>query len=615
MEAFILFVIFVILPAVIYLVMAEEVDDSLSHKIPSAVSRNSKLPEGQAGSPGSEIRDRKTAVKDAEREEEPRNTFFRFLLLGVSGVSLATFFLFVAFSVLAVLFGSVMVLLGVATGEVNPFLGILFVAGVALRLWGKSSSFGSDSRPPREEPPIREKLPRGRVRAAPEPAPSMEEIIIEQRTFLGSLLRGILVVCCSVMVAVMLLRMKGVEWIPSWIITDAVLGFIAAAVLMRYARSGYTIDPAARTIVHEEVTPLIVRRRNIAFGEISAVSVRGVQKGWPLLYRYHYMQFQVVLIFDNGLVLPVYDPVNATDFLFGALESVRARAMELADVLGCPVYPWRHLGEVSFKQWKSEITRLSGKSEQPEDLEKSLLETYFSSLGMGLVGQQQLKADMTTRVEMFMLALVVAFFGITTWYALSTEWRYLAENPRILYLILLDCTSIVVTLFGLWHLLVDEYYVFDVETGAIEYRSRWAFWKTSRVIGQFGDVRDIRISRVLSISSLKREYAAELRFSSGDHLLVSDKSPTSGIPVFRAFVLTRLIGRYIIADPDAFEKDVRLGQPGSDQPERKRLPRGLTDWSPTALGGLLPGPAQELFPPPGSGTKRAKPRRNKRRKK
>ncbi len=394
-------------------------------------------------------------------------------------------------------------------------------------------------------------------RTESDPAPATAPIVIDQSTFLGSLLRAIMIICGSILAAALLMRMMGLETLQGWIVGDCIWGFIGAALLSRWVRSRYVIDPVARTILHEDLTPLYVRRRNISFGEIRAVAVRGELTGWPLLYHYHKLVFQTVLVFDSGIVLPVHDPVPAFDALFRTLERERGRARRLAGIIGCPLFPERHLDAASPRRWEAEIRSLRSTSTCPDELEKALIETYLSSLGMTASDAGLVRADLTTRFEKFILAFVVSFSAVTTWYALSAEWSYLASNPRIFYLILLDCTSILVSVFGLWRFLVDEYYEFDTGTSKIQYHSRWLFWKTRRELAAFSDVVEIRINRVWALLSRRLEYVAELRLTGGRRLILSDRAPTPGIPVFRALALARLMGRHLTADPEAFELAVR----------------------------------------------------------
>ncbi len=424
-------------------------------------------------------------------------------------------------------------------------------------------------------------------------AVSSVPIIIEQRTFLGVFLQVILVFCGGVMAAALLLRMLGIVGIPDWFVADCTRGFILAALLKRYVWSRYTIDPAKRKIWHEDVTPLYVRRREIAFEEIRAVAVRGETKGWPLLFHYHYLEFQIVLLFDDGLVLPVYDPVPAADHLFEHLERERRKGLILAKILQCPFFPEQHLGDGPLRRWDAEVSHLRSISDSPDDLEKSAVGSYLTSIGMRGTGPGQVRVDLTTRFEKFILAFVVIFFASTTWYVLNEEWTYLADNPRILYLIMLDCTSILVSVFGLWRFLVDEYYVFRTDTCLIEFHSRWLLWKTCRVISTFGEVEEIRINRVWALLSRNLEYVAELRFFDGDRVTISDRSPSPGIPVFRALALSRLMGRHITADPDSFELNVQNLVPTDRSSALKSRPRSLPSWTPPGLGGILPMPVED----------------------
>ncbi|HNW36663.1 MAG TPA: hypothetical protein PKM25_17120, partial [Candidatus Ozemobacteraceae bacterium] len=431
-------------------------------------------------------------------------------------------------------------------------------------------------------------------------------IIIEQRTALGTLLWVVIVICGSIMAASLLLRMIGISGIPAWLAGDCGLGFLLAGFLLRFVRSRYTFDPSTRNILHEQVTPLYVRRRNVSFDEVRAVSVRGELGGWPLLFHFHYLELQTVLVFDSGIVLPVYDPVRATNNLWSALEIERARAERLAQILDCPLFPEQHLDAGAPNSWNAEVRRLREHSAQPDELEKALVETYVSSLGMCVTGPQKVKIDLTTKFEKFVLAFVVSFFAVTTWYALSAEWTYLAGNPRIFYLILLDCTSVVVTVLGLWRWLVDEFYLFDIEKDIIEFHSRWGFWKTSRVISSFGDVRDIRINRVWALFARRLEYTAELKLPGQDRITISDHAPSPGIPVFRALVLSRLIGRHLRVDPNAFERSVEGAPALVDEqlrPRTRRQPDRLSE-PPGLPGGLLP---VETLP------QRRSPRRRRRR--
>lgn len=461
-----------------------------------------------------------------------------------------------------------------------------------------------------------ESIPETPGLAGAEAGHSTTAITIEQKTFLGKTLRVVMALCAGIMAGTFLLRLANIDGvIPTWAAGDAVGGFIIAAALSIFVRSGYIIDPVARTIVYEQATPFYVRRRNIAFDEISVVSVRGVQKGWPLLYNYHYLELQTVIIFANGLVLPVHDPVKASDYIFSALERERQRALKLARILGCTLFPSHHLGDVSPRQWKAGISRLREKSQEPDELEKSVFETYISSLGLSVDAPHRVKVDMTTRFEKFILAFVVSFFAITTWYALNAEWGYLAQNPRIFYVILVDCTSILVSVFGLWRLLVDEYYIFDVEEGMIEFYSRWAFWRTCRKVSSFGEVGEIIISRFWDILT-SRLSAAELRFANGDRIMISDKAPSQGIPVFRALVLARLLGRHITSDPVAFELSSplphtleKMSRQKCDESLQKRPKTRPGSLYIPGLGGILPTSADEILQPP-----EYRPRRRKRRK-
>lgn len=507
MELFLLFVVVALVPAIIYVMTAEETDDSLSHSIPAEKS--------------------KPPVEQAQNDDRESRAFD-----------------------------------------------------------GESSSDDASA-----------------VSSAP--------IVIEKRTFLGVFLQVILVFCGGIMAAALLLRMLGIVGIPDWFVTDCTHGFILAALLKLYVRSRYTIDPAKRKMWYEDVTPLYVRRREIAFEEIRAVAVRGETKGWPLLYHYHYLEFQIVLLFDDGLVLPVYDPVPATDHLFEHLERERRKALILSKILQCPFFPEHHLGDGPLRRWGAEVSRLRSISDSPDDLEKIAVESYLTSIGMRRIGPGQVKVDFTTRFEKFILAFVVAFFASTTWYLLDAEWAYLADNPRILYLIMLDCTSILVSVFGLWRFLVDEYYVFNTDASLIEFHSRWLFWKTRRVISTFGEVKEIRINRVWALLSKNLEYVAELCFPDGERVTVSDRTSSPGIPVFRALVLARLMGRHITADPDAFEFNVRNTIPPKDLPRQPSRPIGSSASTPLLLGGILPVSVDDLLPPPDSGKRRGH-RRKKR---
>ena len=176
---------------------------------------------------------------------------------------------------------------------------------------------------------------------------------------------------------------------------------------------------------------------------------------------------------------------------------------------------------------------------KPQSLEKTLWEIGMAGLSLEATEPNVVKVDLPTLLEKMVLILVIIFFAVLTAFVIRSEWNLLLANPRFIYLILLDSSSILVTILALWRWLIDEYYVFNTATQTITFYSRILFFRWNTVIGSFSDIKFL--SCKTRDMGKNQEHATYLRLNNNEELYLSDFTLLPGVPQYRAYAIAKLV--------------------------------------------------------------------------
>lgn len=338
----------------------------------------------------------------------------------------------------------------------------------------------------------------------------------------------------------------GADLIPSWLTNDCLAIFTGAFAFKRFfLHHHFLVDPEEKVITYSYANPFYRELRRIPFKEIAAVTVTGHLTGWPLYVHFFLLEFSTVLILNDGKVLPLSDTTLGRDDLFSAFRRRETLAADLATRMNAPFLPCHLLGEADFKEWSKTINRITETTPQPQSVSEALWDAEMASISLESLAPGKVKVDLATRLEKGVLLIVTGLILYSMVFFLQAEWELLAANPRAFYLILLDSSSILITILGLWRWLIDEYYVIDIEAKEIRFFRRILFFRSENKVTEFASISHLTVDHQLRFFQVAEidEAAVKLVLTDGKEILLSDFIwQNIGIPGIRAYGLSRLIG-------------------------------------------------------------------------
>jgi hypothetical protein len=248
-------------------------------------------------------------------------------------------------------------------------------------------------------------------------------------------------------------------------------------------------------------------------------------------------------VLSTGQVIPVFSSGKNMQGVFWGFRNQVKAGLRLAKLVGKPqlAFPFeRNEGLVSLREIMKPLLSASA---APAELEKTLNEILISATGLVSIEPGKINVDYTTYFEKVMLALIVILLAITTVFFLFYELEYLRNNPRFLYLIILDISSIFATVFGLWKLIIDEYYILDMNEKNVSFFSRIFFVKTTETLGSFQHFQHISMRMTKDSSSNKPpSYDVILAKATGVPVQISDPTSQESIALFRALAVSKVTG-------------------------------------------------------------------------
>lgn len=342
--------------------------------------------------------------------------------------------------------------------------------------------------------------------------------------------------------------------IPLWLRNDLIIGLVASAAIRFFVRSQYLIDIPGKTLHQEFTNPLYYRKRRIEFNEVAMVTTVGRLSEWPLLWHSCRLGFSVAIILNDGTVLKIPRTDTRKGKYFLHQEEAAVRAQQLAHLLGCKFQPGFFYKNQSFYKWIGDVRKAITDNPGSETFRPTLWQSKLSNFSLEAVEPGVIKVDLPTTREKLVLCLLMLFFILSTHWLLRSEGSFIAANPRLIYLLLLDSTSVLLTLLAAWLWLIDEHYVFDVNRRLVLFRSRLLFWSREENICRFADISGFEVWKryswfFLSVAgkSVKthfpsEQYFVKMKTLDGKSYQMSDSvSLFANIPIIRAAALSKIV--------------------------------------------------------------------------
>ncbi len=324
-----------------------------------------------------------------------------------------------------------------------------------------------------------------------------------------------------------------------WLVNDSILAVVGSSLLLLFSSCGFTIDTQENRIKYCFSTPFHRSSKEISFDEICAVVVGGSFKSLPLLFPFHRMVFSTSLLFKDGSALPILGSSSASRDPEKALKQHLDGAYGLSAILGRPWFAGPFLAYQTFRDWRENVESLAASAPDSKVMASRLWELGMGCSSFSSDRPDVVHVDLSTGLEQWILGLItLAMAGFTIW-LLGSEIKFLQDNPRVLYLLLLDGTSILATILALWYGVIDQHYILNLEAKTIHFHTRFLFFRFSSLVCPFSEIQEASVqSRRHGKATY---YQTCLRRKNGEVIWMSDECLTPGIPEFRAQALKKLL--------------------------------------------------------------------------
>jgi hypothetical protein len=338
--------------------------------------------------------------------------------------------------------------------------------------------------------------------------------------------------------------------IPIWFRNDLMIGLAASIAIRFFVKSQYKIDFAEKSINQEFTNPFYYKKRKIGFSEIALITTVCKISGWPLLWHLYRIEYSVAMILKDGTTLPLPRIAPAKTSGFSNQIEADAQAAHLALSIGCEFQSGLFLKGQNFTQWCSDVDLITESSGAQPLLKEAIWKARLSNVFLESLEPGIIKVDLPTMKEKFVLFLLTLLSIVSTYWVIRSETSFIAANPRLIYLFLLDSTSVLVTLYAAWLWLIDEHYIFDVNKRQVLFRSRFLFWKREKLICSFDqiDCFDTYQYRGWYSTVFEKdhvtliEYSTRLNIRDGKYYLMSDNiHGNKQMPVIRGGALSKLV--------------------------------------------------------------------------
>ncbi|MFZ2958058.1 MAG: hypothetical protein WA705_14315 [Candidatus Ozemobacteraceae bacterium] len=357
----------------------------------------------------------------------------------------------------------------------------------------------------------------------------------------GFLLAVLIVTGCAILAWPFFLKQK-MGLAGGWFVNDMVLIFFVSLFFRSQIEHYYQLAPEAKTLHYLYRNPFYFERREISSQEVAGILTTGTIQTSLFLFHER-VNVSSVLVLRNGVTLTVLSRECPREEYVKTFHQQMERTKALAECMEWPLFG-RHLMHAGDSMaWRAAMTCRLLEMSYPSSLAQVLWEHELSSVALSPISGtiDEVRVDLATGLEKILLGVVVAVFAYTTGFFLSNEWALLKDNPRVFYLLLLDASSIVVSILAAWRWLIDEHYVIDVKQKQVLFFSRILLFQRRTAIASFSEVVSIRI-RARNNNLNDQEYYAELRLREGRSLQFTDVSTSRELVQVKVLALAGLIG-------------------------------------------------------------------------
>jgi hypothetical protein len=293
----------------------------------------------------------------------------------------------------------------------------------------------------------------------------------------------------------LLLWLIQIPFIPLWITLDALWVMSCALIALYFSSGAYLIDSRQKKLTSYVTNPLYVKSRDLSSEEIYGVVLGRKRITQGIILRKPTIGYSLTLILHDGTVIPMPLP----DFSIFSDEEVFFHLKKCGSRIGNVLQTSFFVVTGDFYQhdWEHLKSDHLFRKKDPRAL-KALWDVVNESRCLEVPPGKTtdlLKTEITTAWEWGILVAVSFFFLWVTLGMVKKEWDWLTANPRIIYLILLDFSTLMMTLLAIWKLLVDEYFLFDLKSRTIRFFSRIFIFQADEVKLPFSAVDHIVLEK------------------------------------------------------------------------------------------------------------------------
>ncbi len=284
------------------------------------------------------------------------------------------------------------------------------------------------------------------------------------------------------------------RFFPVGLGTDGVILFFGSLLLFGLTKSCTSVESTPGRICFRWEAMIRRDELHLSRSDVSCVAIQGKLAGIPVLLNWFSSSFCVVLVTKGGEILPLTEFLRSPkETLSGTLARAEKFGRWFAAQKGIPFLENRTRTEGTPCEILSDVFRADFHGTTPER-GPQILENLRSSTDLFDSPQPgSVRLEVSTPLEKACLGLIASFFLVSTVLLLYSQNKLIMDNPRILYLVMLDSGSFLATLFWLWKKLLDQHFELDLRSGSVNFLSRILFWRSIRRIASFEHVAGARI--------------------------------------------------------------------------------------------------------------------------
>ncbi len=296
---------------------------------------------------------------------------------------------------------------------------------------------------------------------------------------------GFLVACSNVL---------GLGFLPLSCSVDMMILAVISILLANFSKAWCVIDSGESVIRFTWTNPIGRSRMEIPFEGIACLAVKGSMEGFPFLLNRFSYDYSIVLVTKGGEVVPftaVPNPIPESPEK--AFRYVFQVASKYSLELGLPLLPADVCIEGDRRSGAEGIRGFHFEGVGAEKGARILQDLQASTLLWNSPNPGQIHLEVSTWLEKTILGILTVFFLVSTAWMVVAKGTMILSHPRLLYLLLLDSGSCLVSILWLGKNLLDQHYILDLNQREIRFRSRILLASNEETVTSFDEIREVRV--------------------------------------------------------------------------------------------------------------------------